>query len=78
LRPALEAAAVTNVKSSSPYIFIFTLFLPEGRAGIAWELYIKLMLFLPPPPHYYHYSLVLQFPVPLSPYLFFFLVMEEE
>jgi hypothetical protein len=29
-------------------IFTFTLFLPEGRAGVAWEPSNKIMLFLPP------------------------------
>jgi hypothetical protein len=28
--------------------FTFTLFLPEGRAGVAWEPCNKIMLFLPP------------------------------
>jgi hypothetical protein len=28
-------------------VFTFTLFLPEGRAGVAWEPYNKMMLFLP-------------------------------
>jgi hypothetical protein len=29
-------------------VFTFTLFLPEGRAGVAWEPSNKMMLFLPP------------------------------
>jgi hypothetical protein len=29
-------------------VFTFTLFLPEGRAGVAWEPSNKIMLFLPP------------------------------
>jgi hypothetical protein len=35
----------------TPYhhnVFTFTLFLPEGRAGVAWEPSNKMMLFLPP------------------------------
>jgi hypothetical protein len=28
------------------YVFTVTLFLPEGRAGVAWELSNKMMLFL--------------------------------
>jgi hypothetical protein len=31
-------------------VFTFTLFLPEGRPGVAWEPSNKMMLFLPPPP----------------------------
>jgi hypothetical protein len=30
-------------------VFTFTLFLPEGRAGVAWEPSNKMTLFLPPP-----------------------------
>jgi hypothetical protein len=29
-------------------VFTFTLFLPEGRAGVAWEPSNKMMLFFPP------------------------------
>jgi hypothetical protein len=29
-------------------MFTFTLFLPEGRAGVAWEPSNKMILFLPP------------------------------
>jgi hypothetical protein len=29
-------------------VFTFTLFLPEGRAGVAWEPSNKIILFLPP------------------------------
>jgi hypothetical protein len=47
---------ITNSKFRSlfqdtPYyhnVFTFTLFLPEGRAGLAWEPSNKMMLFLPP------------------------------
>jgi hypothetical protein len=28
-------------------VFTFTLLLPEGRAGVAWEPSIKIMFFLP-------------------------------
>jgi hypothetical protein len=46
---------ITNSKSrclseATPYyhnIFTFTLFLPEGRAGVAWEPSNKMMIFLP-------------------------------
>jgi hypothetical protein len=36
---------------ATPYhhnVFTFTLFLPEGRAGVAWEHSNKMMLFLSP------------------------------
>jgi hypothetical protein len=35
---------------ATPYhnVLTFTLFLPEGRAGVAWERSNKMMLFLPP------------------------------
>jgi hypothetical protein len=36
---------------TTPYyrnIFTFTLFLPEGRVGVAWEPSNKILLFLPP------------------------------
>jgi hypothetical protein len=36
---------------ATPYyhnVFAFTLLLPEGRAGVAWESYNKIMLFLSP------------------------------
>jgi hypothetical protein len=39
------------LSEATPYhhnVFTFTLFLPEGRAGVAWEPYNKMMLFLPP------------------------------
>jgi hypothetical protein len=39
------------VSETTPYhhnVFTFTLFLPEGRTGVAWELANKMMLFLPP------------------------------
>jgi hypothetical protein len=43
------------LSEATPYhhnVFTFTLFLPEGRAGVAWEHFNKMMLFLslPPPP----------------------------
>jgi hypothetical protein len=40
-----------SLSEATPYyqnVFIFTLFQPEGRAGITWEPYNKMMLFLPP------------------------------
>jgi hypothetical protein len=36
------------LSEATPYyhrVFTFTLFLPEGRAGVAWESYNKMMLF---------------------------------
>jgi hypothetical protein len=39
------------LSEATPYyhnVFNFTLFLPEGRAGVAWEPSNKMMLFLPP------------------------------
>jgi hypothetical protein len=39
------------LSEATPYhhnVFTFTLFLPEGRAGVAWEPSNKIMLFLPP------------------------------
>jgi hypothetical protein len=39
------------LSEATPYyhnVFTFTLFLPEGRAGVAWEPFNKMMLFLPP------------------------------
>jgi hypothetical protein len=39
------------LSQASPYyhnIFTFTLFLPEGRASVAWEPSNKMVLFLPP------------------------------
>jgi hypothetical protein len=36
---------------ATPYyhnVFTFILFLPEGRAGVAWEPSSKMMLYLPP------------------------------
>jgi hypothetical protein len=39
------------LSEATPYyhnVFTFTLLLPEGRAGIAWEPSNKIMLFLPP------------------------------
>jgi hypothetical protein len=39
------------LSEATPYyynVFTFTLFLPEGRAGVAWEPSSKMMLFLPP------------------------------
>jgi hypothetical protein len=39
------------LSEATPYhhnVFTFTLFLPEGRAGVAWEPSNKMMLFLPP------------------------------
>jgi hypothetical protein len=38
------------LSEATPYhynVFTFTLFLPEGRAGVAWEPSNKMMLFLP-------------------------------
>jgi hypothetical protein len=38
------------LSEASPYhhnAFVFILFLPEGRAGVAWEPSNKMMLFLP-------------------------------
>jgi hypothetical protein len=38
------------LSEASPYhhnVFTFTLLLPEGRAGVAWEPSNKMMLFLP-------------------------------
>jgi hypothetical protein len=40
-----------RLSEATPYhhnVFTFTLFLPEGRAGVAWEPSNKMMLFLPP------------------------------
>jgi hypothetical protein len=39
------------LSAATPYhhnVFTFTLFLIEGRAGVAWELSNKMMLFLAP------------------------------
>jgi hypothetical protein len=39
------------MSEATPYhhnVFTFTLFLPEGRAGIAWEPSNKIIFFLPP------------------------------
>jgi hypothetical protein len=39
------------LSEATPYhhnVFTFTSFLPEGRAGVAWEPSNKMMLFLPP------------------------------
>jgi hypothetical protein len=39
------------LSEATPYyhnVFTFTLFLAEGRAGVAWEPCNKMMLFLPP------------------------------
>jgi hypothetical protein len=39
------------LSEATPYhhnVFTFTLFLPEGRAGVAWEPSNKMMLFLSP------------------------------
>jgi hypothetical protein len=36
------------LKSYTSFGFTFTLFLPEGRAGVAWEPSNKMMLFIPP------------------------------
>jgi len=38
-----------SLSEATPYhhnVFTFTLFLPEGRAGVAWEPSNKIMLFL--------------------------------
>jgi hypothetical protein len=38
------------LSEATPYyhkVLTFTLFVPEGRAGVAWELSNKTMLFLP-------------------------------
>jgi hypothetical protein len=44
--------SLSDIKSfGHPYhhnVFTFTLFLQEGRAGVAWEPSNKMMLFLPP------------------------------
>jgi hypothetical protein len=40
-----------SLSEATPYhhnVFTFTLFLPQGRAGVAWEPSNKMMLFLPP------------------------------
>jgi hypothetical protein len=40
-----------SLSEATPYhhnVFTFTLFLPEGRAGVAWEPCNKMMLFLSP------------------------------
>jgi hypothetical protein len=37
------------LSEATPYhhnVFTFTLFLPEGRAGVAWEPFNKIMIFL--------------------------------
>jgi hypothetical protein len=39
---------LSEATSYNNNIFTFTLFIPEGRTGVAWEPSRKIMLFLPP------------------------------
>jgi hypothetical protein len=48
--PPIRNAKFRCLSEAIPYyhnVFTFTLFIPEGRAGVAWEPSNKIMLFLP-------------------------------
>jgi hypothetical protein len=45
----IQNSKFRSLSEATPYhhnVFTFTLFLPEGRAGVAWEPSNKIMLFL--------------------------------
>jgi hypothetical protein len=47
----IENSKFSCLSEATPYhhnVLNFTLFLPEGRAGVAWEPSNKMTLFLPP------------------------------